>query len=1244
MLEVIRKASAARGIPPRTKSLVTLTHQQESIRLLTSSLQGFLPRIDLLLRKWQQYVHDDSNMTDLLVALFNCAVDNSEEVTDLAALLSQLELEINLSSKDLSPVNAENEWFSEEMTQCVKHVGRFSSRFMKLEMFETTVRDSAPQLVQLDQNSYTYFDSTIVDEVELAQRVIMHFGEQLQQTLSGHKLPENMEEMSVLIGERFSKSVEAKFRDTLVGFTESAQSHSHLDLKGIAQTIEQLKTMIDSSPDWSTVDIDDQLGNLAEMKEALLISQRDQNRRDLFIETVARIIAAYDRKLADSHTAHTTIDTLSLLIEIEIDFLEQSKTLPIYDYRKQLMQQIADNRVVMIISGTGSGKSTCVPQYLLNEHLISGFASTSRRICIAQPRRKATVSLAEHMSIVRDSNLGDTVGYHIGKQQSVTRKNVTMIECMTFGILLSKATSDPSFSQYSVLFIDEVHEHSPDLFLLLGTVLLALKLNPDLKVVLMSATIDPTPISEHFGQVEICRIPVKTPHPIEIEYKPSDPKEAADVAVHECIAIHEGKLDASPDILVFLPLVGMITKACDKLKKYAKENGITNLVVLPFYSNLAEEEKKKVSKRSLCGKGDFRRVVFSTNIAETSLTLEKLGFVIDSGLQMVVTSEMNTEVVTRRVANISQSAAIQRRGRVGRTAPGKCICLYSAAEYVLLISEQASGYADICFPILGFIKNKISLVGFPWFKRPTDQEMVIAVELLCDLGFVDGGVDGLIQLGSTTTYKLSHMGEIALLFRGSGLSIRQTRFLFESVRYDLMEEAVIVFALMVSGIDPRSENDTEEEEVVNVIEADDAQDDYEEEDYDGFEEEEYYRRQWFKNPNSSIETLLYHYTEWVKDKSYKGFPESKMKRFRLAKADIMHVVVRTDLVKRLGFARRISSDPFTSCLAVSFFSNIGHLTLESRHPYSNSINSALYPINPQLSNFLLVSGHAKSRYGFENHLLENIRPCLICKKDIFVYPKSAPAPPFEGPSSKNYSSSGDSFKSTALEDSGESVYESADEGPDATKTDDFASFCDKEKTDSASIDLMDGLFQKLNLDSPNKKLSSNATPLMDISCVDLSEAQDHDGTDMPMLRRIEMMVAQKAKLANAPIAAAPSITQPTTTTRPVISGQLEAVEIKSDILSQLFAFPSTDLTTLKAVQIEVPTFECPTTPHFYFNLVSMRAGKTIFGNHFHRIHDLDELELPSKWKPLLEGMIQKYEQELDNVVDHECARKQFSDY
>ncbi|KAJ3025035.1 UNVERIFIED_CONTAM: putative ATP-dependent RNA helicase dhr2 [Siphonaria sp. JEL0065] len=467
--------------------------------------------------------------------------------------------------------------------------------------------------------------------------------------------------------------------------------------------------------------------------------------------------------------------------------LEMLKTrLPIYSSRNELMDCIRDNRVVLIISETGSGKSTCTPNFVTNELFFEGKLSPAKQVIVAQPRRNATTSLAQRLAESRGSRVGNEVGYHIGRMPPHVTADRTVIRCVTYGILVLYAQSDPSFRDFSVIILDEVHESSCDLHFLFSILKKALTMNAELKIILMSASVNIKNITSFFEKCELVVVEGRS-FPVEEEYI-GNLSTQSDVfitnAIHKCIDIHETEpLGDNPDILIFLPTKKDIDEAVFRLRV---KTPVPNLHVFPLHSRMREEKKRfilnrsplhqwealnrsdqnsgdyviadntvedfdlvdweinqgnlqqKVKKEVVVGRGEReRRAIFCTNIAETSLTIPCIGYVIDSGLQFTVDISPVMKIRHCKLQQETQTSAVQRKGRAGRLGPGKCFRLYSQDDLDSFPDEYPVSPKSFEIHLLQIVKMFGDYLTYNWFKRPHDSEVGWAWTILQESKFAE---------------------------------------------------------------------------------------------------------------------------------------------------------------------------------------------------------------------------------------------------------------------------------------------------------------------------------------------------------------------------------------------------------------------------------------------------------------------------------------------------------------------------
>ncbi|CAG2109868.1 unnamed protein product, partial [Medioppia subpectinata] len=351
--------------------------------------------------------------------------------------------------------------------------------------------------------------------------------------------------------------------------------------------------------------------------------------------------------------------------------------LPIYQFRDQILDAVSKHSVLLIAGDTGCGKSTQVPQYLLS----GGYEN----ICCSQPRRIACISLRKRVAYETHNEFGTQIGYQIRFERSKSKH--TKILFLTEGLLLRQVSTDPMLANYNVIILDEVHERHLSCDFLLGVMkCLIHRRSHDLKVILMSATINIQLFSEYFGNCPVIQVPGRL-YPIDVQYFPI-PK--VKFSAHE----RSSRTDGSPymrilqmiddkydqkergDLLVFLSGLSEINSVGDLLKDYAKQT--QKWIILYLHSSLSIAEQDKVFDVSPEG---VRKCILSTNIAETSLTIDGVRFVCDSGKVKEMSFDATSRMQRLQEFWISIASAEQRKGRAGRTGPGVCYRLYSEADF-----------------------------------------------------------------------------------------------------------------------------------------------------------------------------------------------------------------------------------------------------------------------------------------------------------------------------------------------------------------------------------------------------------------------------------------------------------------------------------------------------------------------------------------------------------------------------------
>src|SRR5580692_10376046 len=409
--------------------------------------------------------------------------------------------------------------------------------------------------------------------------------------------------------------------------------------------------------------------------------------------------------------------------------------LPVSQRKDEILRAIRDHQVVIIAGETGSGKTTQIPKICLE--LGRGVAG---QIGHTQPRRLAARTVAERIAEELGSPLGETVGYQV--RFTDVSADDTLIKLMTDGILLTELARDRRLSRYDTLIIDEAHERSLNIDFILGYLRQLLPQRPDLKVIITSATIDPERFAAAFGGAPIVEVSGRT-YPVEVRYRPMDAGEGgqdADQGQAISDAIDELSAEGPGDILVFLSGEREIRDTADLLA------GRDRLEVLPLYSRLSAAEQHRVFDRRQAS-SLTRRVVLATNVAETSLTVPGIHYVIDPGTARISRYSRGTKVQRLPIEPISQASANQRKGRCGRTADGVCIRLYSEADFE---SRPEFTEPEILRTNLASVILQMAAIGlgdipkFPFIDPPDARNIADGLALLAELNaFRNGQITGL---------------------------------------------------------------------------------------------------------------------------------------------------------------------------------------------------------------------------------------------------------------------------------------------------------------------------------------------------------------------------------------------------------------------------------------------------------------------------------------------------------------------
>lgn len=406
---------------------------------------------------------------------------------------------------------------------------------------------------------------------------------------------------------------------------------------------------------------------------------------------------------------------------------KQRRGLPVYPYREELIQAITEYQILIVVGETGSGKTTQIMQYLIEE----GFAKKGKIGC-TQPRRVAAMSVAARVAVEMGVKLGHEVGYSIRFEDCTSDR--TLLKYMTDGMLLREFLGEPDLTSYSVLMIDEAHERTLHTDILFGLVKDITRFRKDIKLIISSATLDAQKFSDYFDLAPIFVIPGRR-YDVDIYYTKAPEADYLDAAIVSVLQIHITQ--PKGDILVFFTGQEEIETAEETLNTRMKGLGtkVGELLVLPIYANLPSDMQAKIFEPTPPG---ARKVVLATNIAETSLTIDGIIYVIDPGFSKQKSYNPRTGMEALIVTPVSQASAKQRAGRAGRVAPGKCFRLYTKHAYVNELEEttipeiQRTNLGNVVLMLKSLGIN--DLIHFDFMDPPPAETLIKALEQLYALG------------------------------------------------------------------------------------------------------------------------------------------------------------------------------------------------------------------------------------------------------------------------------------------------------------------------------------------------------------------------------------------------------------------------------------------------------------------------------------------------------------------------------
>uniref|UniRef100_A0A8R1DLA5 RNA helicase n=1 Tax=Caenorhabditis japonica TaxID=281687 RepID=A0A8R1DLA5_CAEJA len=433
---------------------------------------------------------------------------------------------------------------------------------------------------------------------------------------------------------------------------------------------------------------------------------------------------------------------------------EKRSQLPVWDYKEKFMELLRNNQCITLVGETGSGKTTQIPQWAVEfMKQQQGFgANQARLVACTQPRRVAAMSVATRVAEEMDVVLGQEVGYSIRFEDCISER--TVLKYCTDGMLLREAMNSPLLDKYKVLILDEAHERTLATDILMGLIKEIVKNRADIKVVIMSATLDAGKFQKYFEDCPLLSVPGRT-FPVEIFFTPEAEKDYLEAAIRTVVQIHVCE-ETEGDILLFLTGQEEIEEACKRIDREIQNMGsdVGALNCIPLYSTLPPAAQQRIFEPAPPNRPNGaigRKCVVSTNIAETSLTIDGVVFVIDPGFSKQKVYNPRIRVESLLVCPISKASSMQRAGRAGRTKPGKCFRLYTETAYKSEMQDQT--YPEILRSNLGSVVLQLKklgtedLVHFDFMDPPAPETLMRALELLNYLQAIND--DGeLTELGS----------------------------------------------------------------------------------------------------------------------------------------------------------------------------------------------------------------------------------------------------------------------------------------------------------------------------------------------------------------------------------------------------------------------------------------------------------------------------------------------------------------
>ncbi|ROV95065.1 hypothetical protein VSDG_05850 [Cytospora chrysosperma] len=421
--------------------------------------------------------------------------------------------------------------------------------------------------------------------------------------------------------------------------------------------------------------------------------------------------------------------------------LDGRKNLPVHKHRQEFLDIYHNTQIMVFVGETGSGKTTQIPQYVLYDELPQ---FTGKLIACTQPRRVAATSVAQRVADELDVKLGEEVGYSVRFDNCTSDK--TLLKYMTDGQLLRECMHDNDMTRYSTIIIDEAHERTLATDILMALLKEISQRRKDFKIIIMSATLDAQKFQKYFFDAPLLAVPGRT-HPVQLFYTPEAERDYIEASIRTVLQIHATEDEG--DILLFLTGEEEIEDACRRIRLEAdemlRESDVGPMACYPLYGTLPPHQQQRIFDKAPAplkpGGRPGRKVIIATNIAETSLTIDGIVYVVDPGFSKQKIYNPRIRVESLLVSPISKASAQQRAGRAGRTRPGKCFRLYTEAAFKKELIEQT--YPEI---LRSNLSNTIlqlkrlgvqDLVHFDLLDPPAPETMMRALEELNFLAALD---------------------------------------------------------------------------------------------------------------------------------------------------------------------------------------------------------------------------------------------------------------------------------------------------------------------------------------------------------------------------------------------------------------------------------------------------------------------------------------------------------------------------